>query len=85
MLSRLASKVTRAPIGARSFSRSSAWGKNIQEAWLSDASTYPIIGIISIAGVMSIAWMGYTLMYNPDVRVRPSKRYNPRRNYLPFI
>ena len=32
---------------------------------------------------MSIAWMGYTLMYNPDVRVRPSKRYNPRRNYLP--
>ena len=85
MFSRLATKMTQrvSTISSRNISRASAWGKNVQDAWLSDASTYPIIAICGIAAIMSISWMSYTVLYNPDVQVRPSIRGHPRRNYLP--
>ena len=40
-----------------------------KEAWLSDVTTYPIMGIIVAAVTGAFTFIGYKVMYGPDVRI----------------
>jgi hypothetical protein len=42
---------------------------SFKQNWLSDPSTYPTIGIVSGAMVAAFGFIGYKVMYCPNVRV----------------
>lgn len=47
--------------------------KNFRTNWLSDPSTYPIIGVITAASTMLCGVSTYFLLYEPDIRIRKEK------------
>jgi len=46
-----------------------ASGGSFSQNWLSDVSTYPIIGILGIAVSGCCGFMAYKFAYHPDIRV----------------
>jgi hypothetical protein len=51
-------------------------GKNqsFRKAWLSDPSTYPVIGVLGAACGLCAGVGLYNLAYNKDVQIAPAKR-----------
>ena len=50
------------------------WDQLKNNIWLSDAGAYPVLVVLTFAGGMCAAYMGYTALKNPDVRFTTSKR-----------
>ena len=47
---------------------------SFKENWLSDAGAYPVIFIISFAGLFCFGVGSRCLLQNPDVRITPKRR-----------
>jgi NADH-ubiquinone reductase complex 1 MLRQ subunit len=58
----------------RSASSAASESGSFKAAWLSDPSTYPILGILTIAVVGCSAFMTYKITRCPDVRVSKSQK-----------
>jgi len=54
---------------------------NFKENWLSDAGAYPVLFIISFAGVFCASVGVRCLTSNPDVRIAPSRRTSVLRTW----
>ena len=58
----------------RSASSAGAGASSFKATWLSDPSTYPIIGILSFAVLGCSAFMTYKITCCPDVRVSKTQK-----------
>jgi hypothetical protein len=64
-------------VRSRAYKSSPAFKK----AWLSDPSTYPLIFIMGVAGMLVLGVGTSCIMNNPDVQINPNKRGSVVRSW----